>query len=38
VQAAVLLGVGVWLVARVDDRTLQRGLQADLGLEEVRAL
>ena len=38
VQPAVLLGVGVRLVARVDDRALQRGLQTDLGLEEVRAL
>ena len=38
VQPPVLLGVGVRLVARVDDRALERGLQADLGLEEVRAL
>src|SRR5262245_53105455 len=28
----------MWLVARVDDRPLQGGLQADLGLEEVRPL
>jgi hypothetical protein len=38
VQPAVLLGVGVRLVARVDDRALQGGFETDLGLEEVRAL
>ena len=38
VQAAVLLGVGVRLVAGIDDRALQRGLEPDLGLEEVRPL
>jgi hypothetical protein len=38
VQAAVLLRVGVRLVPGVDDRPLQRRLQADLDLEEVRAL
>ena len=38
VQAAVLLRVGVRLVAGVDDRPLERGLQADLDLEEVGAL
>ena len=38
VQAPVLLRVGVRLVARVDDRALQRGLEPDLLLEEVGAL
>ncbi len=38
VQPAVLLRVGVRLVARVDDRPLQRGLQPDLDLEVVGAL
>ena len=38
VQPAVLVGVGVRLVAGVDDRPLERGLQADLDLEEVGAL
>ena len=38
VQPAVLLGVGVRLVAGVDDRPLQGGLQPDLHLEVVRAL
>ena len=38
VEPAVLLGVGVRLVAGVDDRTLQRRLQADLLLEEVGPL
>ena len=38
VQAPVLLRVGVRLVARVDDRALQRGLEADLLLEEVGPL
>ena len=38
VQAAVLLRVGVRLVAGVDDRPLERGLEADLDLEEVGAL
>ena len=38
VQPAVLVGVGVRLVAGVDDRPLQRRLQADLDLEEVRPL
>jgi hypothetical protein len=34
VQAAVLLGVAVGLVAGVDDRPLEGGLEADLLLEE----
>ena len=38
VQPAVLLGVGVRLVPGVDDGPLERGLEADLGLEEVGAL
>ena len=38
VQPAVLLGVGVRLVAGVDDRPLERGLQPDLDLEVVGAL
>ena len=38
VEAPVLLGVGVGLVARVDDRPAVHRLEADLGLEEVRAL
>ena len=38
VQTPVFLRVGVRLVARVDDGPLQRGLQADLGLEEVGPL
>ena len=38
VQAAVLLGVGVRLVAGVDDRPLERRLEADLDLEVVGAL
>jgi hypothetical protein len=38
VQAPVLVGIRVRLVPRVDDRSLQRGLQTHLGLEEVRAL
>ena len=38
VQAPVLLGVRVRLVTGVDDRSLQRRLQSDLGLEEVGAL
>ncbi len=38
VEPAVLLGVGVRLVPGVDDGPLQRGLQADLDLEVVRAL
>ena len=38
VQPAVLVGVGVRLVAGVDDRPLERGLQADLDLEEVGPL
>ena len=37
-QPAVPAGVGVRLVAGVDDRPVQRGLQAHLGLEEVRPL
>src|SRR5580693_2524406 len=37
VQAAVLLRVGVRLVPGVDDRPLQRGLEADLDLEEIGA-
>ena len=38
VEAPVFLRVGVGLVAGVDDRPLERGLQADLDLEEVGAL
>ena len=38
VQPAVLLRIGVRLVAGVDDRALERGLEADLDLEEVGAL
>ena len=38
VQPAVLLRVGVRLVAGVDDGPLQRGLQPDLDLEEVGTL
>ena len=38
VQPAESLGVGVRLVPRVDDRSLERGLESDLHLEEVRAL
>ena len=38
VQPAVLLGVAVRLVAGVDDRPLERGLEADLLLEEVGPL
>ena len=38
VQPAVLLRVGVRLVPGVDDGPLERGLQADLDLEEVGAL
>jgi hypothetical protein len=38
VQAAVLVGVGVRLVAGVDDPALERGLQADLDLDVVAAL
>ena len=38
VEPPVLLGIGVRLVARVDDGSLQRGLEPDLGLEEVGAL
>ena len=38
VQPAVLLRIGVRLVARVDDRALQRGLEPDLLFEEVGAL
>ena len=38
VEPPVLLGVGVGLVAGVDDRPLQRGLEADLLLEEVGPL
>ena len=37
-ETAVLLWVGVRLVARVHDRALQRGLEPDLLLEEVGAL
>ena len=37
-QAPVLLRIGVRLVAGVDDRALQRGLEPDLLLEEVGAL
>lgn len=38
VEAAVLLGVGVGLVAGVDDGALEGGLEADLDLEVVGAL
>ena len=38
VEPAVLLGVAVRLVAGVDDRALQRGLEPDLLLEEVGPL
>ncbi len=38
VEAPVLLGVGVGLVAGVDDGPLERGLEADLDLEVVGAL
>ena len=38
VQAAVLVRVGVRLVAGVDDAALERGLQADLDLDVVGAL
>ena len=38
VQAAVLVGVGVRLVAGVDDAALERGLQPDLDLDVVGAL
>ena len=38
VQAPVLLGVGVRLVAGVDDRALERGLEADADLDVVGAL
>ncbi len=38
VQAPVAVGGGVRLVAGVDDRPLERRLQAHLDLEEVRAL
>ena len=38
VQPPVLLGVAVRLVAGVDDGPLQRGLEADLLLEEVGPL
>ena len=38
VQAAVLLAIGVRLVARVDDRALDHRVERDLGLEEVGAL
>jgi hypothetical protein len=38
VEAPVLLGIGVRLVARVHDRALQRRLEPDLRLEEVRPL
>jgi hypothetical protein len=38
VESAVLLRVGVRLVAGVDDRTRVHGLQPDLGLQKVGAL
>ncbi len=38
VQPAVLVGVGVRFVARVDDAALERGLQADLDLDVIGAL
>jgi hypothetical protein len=38
VEPPVLVGIGVGLVARVDDRSLERRLQAHFGLEEVRPL
>ena len=37
-QPPVLVGVGVRLVAGVDDAALERGLQADLDLDVVGAL
>ncbi len=37
-QAPVQVGAGVRLVAGVDDRPLERRLQADLHLDEVGAL
>ena len=37
-QPPVLLGVGVRLVPGVDDRSLERGLEADLDLEEIGPL
>ena len=37
-QPAVAVGDGVRLVAGVDQRALQRGLEPDLDLEEVAAL
>ena len=38
VQAAELCGVGVGLVARVDDRAVEGRLESDLVFDEVRAL
>ena len=38
VEPPVLVGIGMRLVAGVDDRPLQRRFQAHLGFEEVRAL
>jgi hypothetical protein len=38
VQAAIFLRVGVGLVAGIDDRALERGLEPDLDLEEVGTL
>jgi hypothetical protein len=38
VQPAIEVGARVRLVPGVDDRALERGLQADLGLEEVGPL
>ena len=38
VQPAVLVGIGVRLVAGVDDAALEGGLQADLDLDVVGAL
>ena len=38
VQAPVLVGVGMRLVAGVDDAALERGLQTDLDLDVVGAL
>ncbi len=37
-EAAIEIGIGVGLVARIDDRPLESGLEANLDLEEVGAL
>src|SRR5215216_646869 len=38
VQSTMLAGVGMRLVAGIDDRPIERGLEAHLCLEEIRAL